>query len=269
MFTGMNDNIFNKSEVCLVVSQNSVSFRNFGCTGDIVRKYPYADVAGLREADHNLKSFSKFKHRDAEGSAKLKTAAVGDEGPVVGTLITQYGIGRPLEENNISKKIVQYCPDTAVTSHLTLDTQEKRIVHFTLSAIRLAEQLSLSYYDRVKTVIFPVGIGRSGKVDNIWLIKYLPAIYSFANDMQNCGKRVILLIPHYNELDRVFTARKDYAAHCYRKMRNLQVLTTSEFLCDVPLSSYAGIAAGNSKDAFDDDDDDEDLPATIPYYSEP
>ena len=276
----MNDSTFNRSDVCLVVGQNSVSFKNFGCTGDIVQKYPYADVAGLREPDRNLKSFSKFKHRDAEGSVQLKAPPAGDKGPAVGTLITQYGIGRPLEENNISKKIVQHCPDTAVTSHLKLDTQEKRSVHFTMGMIKLSELLSLSYYKHIKSVIFPVGIGRSGKADNIWLIKYLPSIYSFTKDMQKCGKRIILLMPHYNELDHIFTSRKDHAAYCYRKMRNLQVLTTSDFLCDIPLTSYADIVAANSKDVFDnvddDDDDDDDivfndddLPATIPYYTVP
>ena len=88
MFTKINDEVFNKSEVCLTISQNSVSYRNFGCTGDIVQKYAYADVAGLREADPNLKSFAKLKCRDPEGSAKLKTAAIATDGPTVGTLIT-------------------------------------------------------------------------------------------------------------------------------------------------------------------------------------
>ena len=253
MFTKINDDVFNKSEVCLTISQNSVSYRNFGCTGDIVQKYAYADVAGLREADPNLKSFAKLKCRDPEGSAKLKTAAIATDGPTVGTIITQYGIGRPIEENNISRKIVQYCTDTTITSHLAADTQENRIILFNKAVFRLGELLSLSYYDHIKTIIFPVGIGRSGRVDNIWLLKYLPIIYSFSNDMQKCGKRIILLMPHYSELDRVFKHGKDYASHCYKKLRSLHVLTNSEFLCDIPVPSYNP----DNNDIIDDDDDDD------------
>ena len=266
MFTKLNDDLFDKGDVCLVVSQNSVSYRNFGCTKDITEKYTYADVAGLREADEVLKSYAKYECRDAEGSVHLKNPKTYAAGPVVGTLITQYGIGRPFENNNISQKITKYCQDEAVTSHLTSDTEENRVHFFKRAIFNLAKLLcSIDYY-HIKKIIFPCGIGHSGKVDNIWLVKYLPIIYTFASDMNKFNKEVILTLTQASQLDELYENRKDYAAQCYKKLKQLSFLTNSEFLRDIPLSSYTSNTK-DDKENDDDDDDDDDLPPTLPYYS--
>ena len=62
--------------------------------------------------------------------------------------------------------MVQYCLDTAITFHLISDSVENRITFFNKAVFKLANVLSLAYYDHIKKIILPVGIG-SGRVDNI------------------------------------------------------------------------------------------------------
>ena len=56
--------------------------------------------------------------------------------------------------------------------------------------------------------------------------------------MDRYGKRVILTMSQSSELDQVLKKRNDYASCCYRKLKNLPVLTNAEFLCDVPVPCY-------------------------------
>ena len=51
----ISDEKLNQEEVLLVHTINSVSCKNYGLTADLVEKYPYCDLAGLRYCDTDLK----------------------------------------------------------------------------------------------------------------------------------------------------------------------------------------------------------------------
>ena len=264
MFTSITNSMFDKPDVCLVISQNSVSCRNFGCVEGIVEKYPYSDVAGLRQAKPIMPSYSIANHRDGEGYVHLKKPKIYGDGPVVSTLITQYGIGRPVEDNNIAQKIIKSCPDAAITSHLKKDSMENRVNYFNKCMFNLAQLLRTLEYSYIKNIIIPVGIGRSAKVDDIWLTKYLPLIFVFCNDMKKYNKRVILTMSQSSETDAIYESCNGQAAVYYKELKSLPVLTFKDFVCDVPLPTYS---QDNTCNNDDDDDYDDDLPNTIPYNS--
>ena len=258
MFAKINENVFNRRDVCLVINQNSISYVNFGCAADIVAKYPYADVAGLRRPDNKLQSYSDVSYHDQEGNAIIKSPAEDDVGPSITTLITQYGIGRAYEDNNIAHKIVKCCRDTTIMTRLTNDTKDTRLSNFNKSVFQLGNHLTTSNFSHIQKIVFPVGIGRSGKLDMIWLCRYLPVIYAFARDMKKILKQVVLVMsPKCNELDWFYESRQDYAEHFYRMLKNLPILNKSEFLCDLPLPNYSPIS-----------NDGEDLPDTQYFYTD-
>ena len=182
------DEEFNSPEYCLLVSQNCVTYRNFGCTADIVQRYPYSDVAGLRTPDPYRKAYAIQEHRGVEGRALIKTPETGAEGPTVATLLTQFGIGRAIEDNNISQKIVLYCQEKEISSRLNQDTKERRIIYFKKGICQLSKLPQDARYNKVRHIIVPVGIGMSGVVNDLWLKKYLPIIYAFSHLMEQCQK---------------------------------------------------------------------------------
>ena len=102
----LTDEVFNNDSTCIILNQNSVSYRNFGRCLDVVEKYSYSDVAGLRTPDFYMKMYARYEDRDAEGECIFTSPPHYIQGPTVCTLITQYGIGRSIEDNNITQKII-------------------------------------------------------------------------------------------------------------------------------------------------------------------
>ena len=96
MFNFIADDLFNNDDTCILVNQNCLSFKNFGRCQDIVTKDPYGDVAGLRKADRYLRLYAQFEDRGQEGDCIIKSPPPYSQGPTIVTLITQYGIGRPI-----------------------------------------------------------------------------------------------------------------------------------------------------------------------------
>ena len=194
IYGGVSDIQFNKSHICIVVPQNSVSCRNYGCTNDVVGRYSYGDIAGLRFPCSIMKCYSILEDRSPEGSVYLKHPPIYSKGPTIATLITQYGIGLPIEENNFAKKIVKNCTDVLITSRLASDTLENRVSFFNNAMYKLSVRMRNVENDRIKKIMIPVGIGRRGRVDTAWINKYSPIISAFAKDMLQCGKEVCLVI---------------------------------------------------------------------------
>lgn len=257
MYAFLTDDIFNNEKTCIILNQNSLSYRNFGRCLDVVEKYSYGDVAGLRKPDKYMKMYSQYEDRGEEGDCIVKHPPHYFPGPTIVTLITQYGIGRPIEDNNIASKIVKNSRNNDLVSHLTGDSMERRCHLFNRSMFKLCVLMSSSSRDYIKNIIIPVGIGRSGKVDDIWLTKYLPVIHSFSLDMEKLGKRVILTLTQNVKqvLDEEFKHRNDNVVFHYKSIFvNLPVLAPSEFVDKSKVS------------VKDDSDWEDDLPNTQPYY---
>lgn len=255
MFNKISDSIFNQRDTLLVINQNSISYANYGCSYDIIAKYPYGDVAGLRRPDFKVPSYSHTEFHDKEGTTIIKSPPTDTVGPSICTLITQYGIGRNYEDNNIAQRIAKYCRDTTISDRLAADTKDNRILYFNKAIYNLSNQLASEKFSHLKKVILPVGIGRSGKVDMIWLCKYFSIIEVFARHLQNQGKQVILLMKNRcDNLDETYLPRSDYAGFCYRKLKKLSVLKADKFLLDIPSPAYSH------------SEKEDDVPDTQTYY---
>ena len=231
----LTDEIFNADDTCIVLNQNSLSYRNFGRCFDIVDKYPYGDVAGLRKPDKYMKIYAEDFGQ--EGECVIKSPPHYKEGPTIATLITQFGIGRPIEDNNIAKKVIHKHRNKDLVYRLSKDSCEQREYLFGHAMFRLGFLLSLSSRDHIKNIIIPSGIARSGEVDEIWLTKYLPAIHKFSIDMENLGKRVVILLPHYVQelLEQKYknceNVKHDVMFQYKTLIENLPVVDKNSFNC--------------------------------------
>lgn len=73
-----------------------------------------------------------------------------------------------------------------------------RFNHFFSSVKKLKEELFKSSYDYAKYVIFPAGIGQSGRVNMTWLNQYLPVLSTFSDEMKKIGKITCAVIMKKN-----------------------------------------------------------------------
>ena len=253
-FGHLSDDTFNNPEFCVVIIQNSVSLRNFGAADDIVRKYNYADVAGHRHPCPVLQYFARVEDRSREGSVHINNPPIYTDGPVIATLITQYGIGRAIEENVIAKKMIKNCVDLSVISHLEDDTVENRIIYFNKCLFNLAKQITKPECSYIKKVILPVGIGRRG-VDDVWLTKYMPIIYAFANDVGTTGKEVVLVVnkSYLNHLEKKYEAVNNLASESFEKFKGLRVLSNHELSLDMTI-------------VYGEDEEGDDIPDSLSHY---
>ena len=135
------DDIFNKQHICIVVSTNSITCKNFGMVRDIVQKYPYADVAGLSYSHPGWGDTAVLEDRSPEGSVYINQPPIYQHGATVATIISQYGIGECVEENTRAKEIIEKSADILYTSRLRHDTLQNRITYFDKSLFKLSLQL--------------------------------------------------------------------------------------------------------------------------------
>ena len=98
---------------------NSVGCKNYGLTADLVEKYPYSDLAGRRYCDSDLKCIAREKDRSLEGLCIVRSAPLYIKGPKIATLVTQYGLGKPYEENGLAQRIVKIVDKNLL--HVTYD----------------------------------------------------------------------------------------------------------------------------------------------------
>ena len=111
-------------------SINSVGCKNYGLAADLVDKYPYAETAGGRYCDSNLKCIAREEDRTPEGSCLIRPAPLYIKGPKIASLVTQFDLGRPYEENRLAQKIVRNCGQESFAKRLRHDTSENRLIHF-------------------------------------------------------------------------------------------------------------------------------------------
>ena len=178
MFANISDEVFNKDNICLVVNQNSISLKNFGRCSTLAEKYTYGDVAGTRKSCPHRRFCCREEDQSQEGDVHLKSPPLYTEGPAIATLITQFGIGGPIEENDVGKNIMKRnkTTDKKFNSRLAADTLKNRVGYFNRSIYALKNRVTRSEFDHIKKIIIPAGIARSGEVDDIWLRNYFPII---------------------------------------------------------------------------------------------
>ena len=200
----LSDEKLNKDDTLLVYGHNAIGCKNFGIAKDIVDKYPYSDVAGLRNKDTMTTYIAAEENRGREGSCIINSPPLYIKGPKTATLISQYGFSKSIENNPITQKIVKRCKQMSYVRHLQADTQDNRLNYFNKCLFSLARKVTDdSEFTDIKNIILPLGIGR-GIVDEFWLCYYFPIINQFAHDISMYGKKCYLAVkePYFYYLEK-------------------------------------------------------------------
>ena len=199
----VSDDKLNQEEVLLVHAINSVGCKNYGLAADLVDKYPYSETAGGRYCDSNLKCIAREEDRTPEGSCLIRPAPLYIKGPKIASLVTQFGLGRPYEENRLAQKIVRNCGQESFVKRLRHDTSENRLIHFNKALKSLSASLKTNTRQDTNKVVLPIGIGCSG-VSEKWLCRYYEIIKKFAQDMSYSGIHCYIAVrkQHLYAIDR-------------------------------------------------------------------
>ena len=204
----LSDEKLNQEEVLLVHAINSVGCKNYGLTADIVDKYPYAETAGCRYCDSDLKCIVREEDRTPQGVCLVHPTPLYINGPKIASLVTQFGLGRPYEENRLAQKIVRNCRQESFTKNLRHDTSDNRLIHFNSALNSLSASLKTATYQDTNKVVLPIGIGCSG-VSEKWLCRYYEIIKKFAQDISHKGIQCYIAVRkhHLYAIDRYVSKR--------------------------------------------------------------
>ena len=128
--------------------------------------------------------------------------------PKIASLVTQFGLGRPYEENRLAQKIVRNCGQESFTKHLRHDTSDNRLIHFNTALNSLSASLKTSTYQDTNNFVLPIGIGCSG-VSEKWLCRYYEIIKKFAQDISYKGIHCYIAVrkQHLYAIDRYVSKR--------------------------------------------------------------
>ena len=148
-------------------THNAIGCKNFGVAKDIIEKYSYSDIAGLRNTDPIVKYIAFEDYRGQEGTCLIKSPPLYMKGPKIATMISQYGLSKSIENNPISQKIVKRCKQQSYVRHLRADTQDNHLNYFNKCLFSLARMITESEFTDIKNIILPLGIRRS-IVDDFW-----------------------------------------------------------------------------------------------------
>ena len=202
----LTDPVFASRRSCIVVPCNSLTLKNYGSTRVVVEKYPYGDVAGLRQPipggsiacyrDRQLPGQIIVKRPEPiefppaqlldENSQRLLEKKIFENGekPHICTIIPQYCIGEPIDCNNsISSSMLNQEEFEVVKEQIRGDTRFNRVLYFQRCLNKLAKLIKTGKLD-VKNVVFPIGIGHGGcSLKTYWLKKYIPLINYFSKQV--------------------------------------------------------------------------------------
>ena len=182
----MSDEKLNQEEHLLTIAINSIGCKNYGMNNDIVHKYPYCDIVDQRYNDLDLKCIAKEQDRSREGCCIVSPPPLYKKGPLIASIVSQYGLGNPFDQNKVSQKIVKNCTQESFGQHLRQDTTDNRTIYFNTALQKLANALLHSIYPDINKVIFPIGIGRRS-VDDTWSCMYYKLIKKFSRDIKPSG----------------------------------------------------------------------------------
>ena len=215
----LSDEKLNQEEVLLVHAINSVECKNYGLTVDLVEKYPYSETAGARYCDSDLKCIAREKERSPEGLCLVRSAPLYMKEPKIATLVTQFGLGKPYEENGLAQKIVRNCGQESFVKCLRQDTSDNRLIHFNKALKSLSVSLKNNAYPDTNKVILPIGIGCSGVGDK-WLCRYYEIIKKFAHDFSHTGIHCYISVrkQHLYAIDRFVGKRCNHKTQLQLKV---------------------------------------------------
>ena len=106
----------------------------------------------------------------------VRSAPLYINGPKIATLVTQFGLGKPYEENGLAQKIVRNCGQESFVRRLRHDISDNRLIHFNKVLKTLSDSLKNNAYPDTNKVILPIVIGCSGVAGIMKSSRSLPRI---------------------------------------------------------------------------------------------
>ena len=155
---------------------------------DLAKKYPHSDAYGVRRPLYSLKRCIP-EDRPVPGTIHISK---GENVPYIVAIATQYGIGLPIESNNISQEIIEKSKDRNMIAGIKEDSSINRLVYFKSCMKDLFKFVKET--PQIIRVIIPTGIGRTCvRRDEVWEKTYLPVIEDMYKHLKPYGVEVILL----------------------------------------------------------------------------
>ena len=202
------ERVFHAKNVCIIVNGHSSGIEPYGMAGRVYNIHPFGDVITTRRRLFNLERAIK-EDRPPTGSVFLRRPYSFPEHtcPSIATCITQFGYGRPYDERD-AKKILS--KDQHFVQNLEKDVVQKRIENFKHCMEALTQEAIKKENKDLDLFLIQAGMGRGGRMDDVWLTSYLPIIEEFANHLKMYDIRVVLFIGenmeipyHLNHLNRI------------------------------------------------------------------
>ena len=185
------DTCFQRSDVAIIVATNSISIKAVGVVEKVFAKYPYGDSISSREQLYDLPRAVR-KDRADVGSMQVKRSE-GKRDPVIISLVSQFNFGKSIEDNKIAQNLMKSSKDFHFKFGLENDTALGRINNFKRAITTLSDFAKLKKNEDLGVYAFPCGIGRSGKMDDVWVEEYLPVLKMFAEDVIQYGVTTLLV----------------------------------------------------------------------------
>jgi len=180
----LTDSSLKRGDVCLIVPACCISIKSVGITDDVYTQFPYGDVVSCRQRLYSLNRCI-IKHRPAPGTLSLRKPSnyPNSDSPTIITFFSQYSIGAPIEQNTIAQEYAQTSRDKPFVQGLQKDTEVNRFDYFLQCIDEVKCIAKRKENERLSLYTFPAGIGRSGRVDAVWLENYLPVIKELADEL--------------------------------------------------------------------------------------
>ena len=174
------DDVLDSERVCIVTSTNAITCKNYGLTKTVVSRYPYGDVAGMRYTEIG-RNYACSRDRGLAGTVIENHHSTNVDKPTIVTMVTQYGIGTSIEDNSFAQQAVMYSKDEKHVESLRRDTKQERIINFNQCLDEMRTRLLSKQFQDIEFLVLPFGVGRPGKLDNVWIHYYYRAIEEFAH----------------------------------------------------------------------------------------
>ena len=227
----MLDEIFCNRRVCLMNTTNSITCSNYGLSKVLMYNYPYADIVAKREMEPSLK-IAKKQFRSAPGTVEIRQDVEKNLcSPAIATLVCQYGIGKPFEDNLIAQYIVNRTYDLQHKRCLRDDTSQNRLTMFDNGMRKFSELIRSSEFNHIKLVVFPIGFGNRGMVDDHWIKFYLPLIADMFRYLRSIDKIGCLSFPPHSEAN-LNNMENNKGARYAEYLNYFNEMSESDILCN-------------------------------------
>ena len=220
----ISDEKLNQEKHLLTIAINSIGCKNYGMNNDIVHKYPYCNIVGQRYSNLDLKCIAKEQDRSREGCYIVSPPPLYKKGPLMASIVSQYGLGKPFDQNKVSQKIVKNCTQESFRQYLRQDTMDNRTIYLNTALQKLANALLHKIYPDIDKVIFPIGIGLRS-VDDTWLCRYYELVKKFSHDIKTSGVRCYIAVrkPYFYAIKKYVNKRcSDLAKDKCTELKSLQ-----------------------------------------------